>query len=116
MSFANTQYVEFNGKFSARSKISSGVPQGSILEPLFFLLSINDINDVSTVLNLKCLILFAEDTSVFMSHKNLDYHHMINSEMSKLSIWFRENKLSPNLTTKQNLFCLDQAKDVQIVI
>ena len=82
----------------------------------FFLLSINDINDVSTVLNLKCLILFAEDTSVFMSHKNLDYHHMINSEMSKLSVWFRENKLSPNLTTKQNLFCLDQAKDVQIVI
>ena len=85
MLFANTQYVEFNGKFSARSKISCGVPQGSILGPLFFLLSIND-NNVSTVLNLKCLILFAEDTSVFMSHKNLDYRHMLNSEMTEQTI------------------------------
>ena len=75
--FSNrTQYVEFNGKSSTRSKISCGVPQGSILGPLFFLIYINDINNVSAVLN---LILFADDTNVFMSHKDLDYlAHTLN--------------------------------------
>ena len=48
--------------------------------------------------NLLCLMLFADDTSVFMSHKDpnclLD---MLNLEMDKLSIWFKANKLSLNL-------------------
>ena len=94
--FSNrTQYVEFNGKSSVRSKISCGVPQGSILGPLFFLIYINDINNVSAALN---LILFADDTSVFMSHKDLDYlAHTLNLELNKLSIWFKANKLSLNL-------------------
>ena len=88
--FSNrTQHVEFNGKSSARSKISCGVPQGSILGPLFFLIYINDINNVSAVLN---LILFADDTGVFMSHKDLDYlAHMLNLELNKLSIWSKAN-------------------------
>lgn len=46
------QYVEFNGHLSSRVKISCGIPRGSILGSLFFLLCINDINNVSTVLNL----------------------------------------------------------------
>ena len=94
--FSNrTQYVEFNGKSSVPSKISCGVPQGSILGPLFFLIYINDINNVSAALN---LILFADDTSVFMSHKDLDYlAHTLNLELNKLSIWFKANKLSLNL-------------------
>ena len=44
------------------------------------------------------LILFADDTSVFMSHKDLDYlAHTLNLELNKLSIWFKANKLSLNL-------------------
>ena len=53
----------------SRMEISCGVPQGSILGPLFFLLYINDINNDSNLLN---LILFADDTNVFMSHKDPD--------------------------------------------
>ena len=80
---------------SLRNKISCEVPQGSILGPLFFLLYINDINNASNLLN---LILFADDTNVFMSHKDPNYlSDMLNSEMDKLSIWFKENKLSLNL-------------------
>ena len=71
------QYVEYNGHRSLRNEISCGVPQGSILGPLFFLLYINDINNASNLLN---LILFADDTNVFMSHKDPNYLSvMLNS-------------------------------------
>ena len=88
------QYVEYNGHRSLRSEISCGVLQGSILGPLFFLLYINDINNASNLLN---LILLADDANVFMSHKDLNYlSDMLNLQMDKLSIWFKENKLSLN--------------------
>ena len=89
------QYVEYNGHHLLRNEISCGVPQGSILGPLFFLLYTNDINNASNLLN---LILFADDTNVFMSHKDLNYlSDMLNLKMDKLSIWFKANKLSLNL-------------------
>ena len=66
------------------NEISCGVPHGPILGPLFFLLYINDINNASKPLN---LVLFADNTNVFMSHKDLNYlSDMLNLEMDKLSI------------------------------
>ena len=107
--FSNTkQYVEYNGHCSLRDEISCGVPQGSILRPLFFLLYINDINNAFNLLN---LMLFADDTNVFMSHKDLNYL----SDMDKLSIWFKVNKLSLNLK-RLNLWSLNQDKSIQFVI
>ena len=56
---------------------------------------INDIKNASNLLN---LILFADDTNVFMSHKDLNHlSDMLNLEMDKLSIWFKADKLSLNL-------------------
>jgi len=88
------QFVGYNGHVSSRNNISCGVPQGSILGPLFFLLYINDINNASKILQ---LILFADDTNVFLSHKDADcLANILNTELNKLSIWFRANKLSLN--------------------
>ena len=73
------QYVEFNGISSSYKEILCGVPQGSVLGPLFFLIYINDICHLS---NLYDLVLFADDTNLFFSHNDT---HIINSEMLGLS-------------------------------
>ena len=89
------QYVEFNSTFSPCQQIRCGVPQGSILGPLLFLVYINDLCNVSTALE---FILFADDTNIFFSHKDRSTLSTIfNLEMSKLSDWCRANKLSINL-------------------
>ena len=89
------QFVQFNGVYSKKNPIYCGVPQGSILAPLLFLLYINDINKVSNIAN---LILFADDTNLFFSHNNLPFLiDQVNGELDKLTVWLSANKLSINL-------------------
>ena len=57
------QYVNFKNVLSSKSKIITGVPQGSILGPLLFLLYINDICKSSELLR---FILYADDTNIFV--------------------------------------------------
>ena len=95
------QYVEYNGSSSFYNTIKCGVPQGSILGPLLFLIYINDICNASEFLE---FILFADDTNLFLSHDDLSYlNTIINLELDKLSIWLQTNKLSVN-TNKSNYF------------
>ena len=88
------QYVEFNGICSESCQIKCGVPQGSILGPLLFLLYINDLYNVPKVVD---FILFADDTNIFFSLKDFNLlSETLNSEMCKLTQWCRANKLSIN--------------------
>ena len=89
------QFVQFNSQCSSPQTICCGVPQWSILGPLFFLLYINDLNNVSTLVELS---LFADDTNLFMSHTDPVYlAASLSSELNKLSTWFKANKHSLNL-------------------
>ena len=63
------QFVNFNGYSSSYKLVKCGVPQVSVLGPLLFLIYINDICNVSSALD---ILLFADDTSIFFSHKVLD--------------------------------------------
>ena len=99
------QFVSFNDCDSRAMPIQCGVPQGSILGPLLFLICVNDIANVSSVL---FTILFADDTNVFITGKNIpNLITVMNNELSKLSEWMNVNKVSLNVKkTKYMLFCI----------
>lgn len=93
--FNRQQYVKFNGTNSIFSKVLCGVPQGSILGPLLFILYINDLCNVSEFIK---FILFADDTNLFMSGKDIQLlSETLNRELIELNIWFKVNKLSLNV-------------------
>jgi len=89
------QFISFHSTKSIELPVSCGVPQGSTLSPLLFLLYINDVVHVSSSLK---FILFADDTSVFLSGKDINQLiNTLNSELSKLYTWLCINKLSLNI-------------------
>jgi len=83
--------------------ITYGVPQGSILDLLDFLLYVNNLpkltNFENTRINLKT-ILFADDTSVIVSNPNItDLEWNLNWVFKKMNEWFNRNSLSLNFST-----------------
>ena len=77
------QFVTLNGYKSENKVLKCGVPQGSILGPLLFILYINDLCNTSEVLR---YILFADDTSIFMSHKDpVVLESVFNNELDNIS-------------------------------
>ena len=89
------QSVVYNGYESELKVINNGVPQGSILGPLLFLLYINDLTNVSSFF---MPILFAEDTNLFYTGTDLKYIiRLVNEEISKIYGWVNANNISLNI-------------------
>ena len=106
------QFVQYNETFSSKSIIQCGVPQGSILRPLLFLLYINDLSNVSNILE---LILFADDTNIFFSHQKFSsLVNTVNCEIDKISEWFKANKLSLNLKKSNYVIFKSRQKRIDI--
>ena len=76
------------------SKISCGVPQGSILGPLLFLLYVNDMPEAVH----SDLFLYADDSGLTFQHKDVHTtEHQLNKDFAYLSEWFVDNKFSIHL-------------------
>ena len=93
--FNRKQFVFHNGESSNLQPITCGVPQGSVLGPLLFLLYINDLPKISNIFQ---FYLFADDTNIYYEAENLDKLELtINKELKKLHTWLIVNRLSLNI-------------------
>ena len=105
------QYVQFNDVSSDLAEIKTGVPQGSILGPLLFIIYMNDIHRVTDKFH---FILYADDTSMVqplctfglpIDNNMTQCSDAINAELELVSDWLALNKLSVNVKkTKMMLF------------
>ena len=89
------QFVTYNGIQSSMKVVKCGVPQGSILGPILFLLYINDL---ANICRNTLPFLFADDTNLFISGTDLtQIEEMLNLELREISLWLKVNKLSLNV-------------------
>ena len=89
------QYVSVNGSNSSCLNVTCGVPQGSVLGPLLFLIYINDLPRSSSKLT---FYLFADDTNIYYESNNLDMlQRTVKIELKKVKMWLDVNKLSLNI-------------------
>ena len=89
-----TQYCQVNGKLSEPRTIITGIPQGSILGPLLFLVYIKDLPNCFKNVDYD---MFADDTEVGTASKDVKaIFETLNDELANISVWMAVNKLSLN--------------------
>ena len=102
------QYVKINGKSSELNCLNVGIPQGSILGPLLFLIYINDLPNASNFF----VKLFADDTFLSLSCQNFkELEKKTNYEIKKIYNWLKANKLTLNIT-KSKFMIISKRKGV----
>ena len=116
MSFISNRkyFVSANGSTSDIKTVNIGVPQGSTLGPLLFLLYINDMCNSSSILN---FTQFADDTTITHSGPNLEVlTNEIERELEKVLDWLLANKLIINLTKTHTMLFTNKRVERKITI
>lgn len=108
------QYVEVEGKKSSLANIRYGVPQGSVLGPLLFLIYVNDFQN--SILYSKAYI-FADDTAVNYSNKSLKaLKKRLNIDLKLMSHWLSANKIALNVTKTEMVLFRDPRKRLDYTV
>ena len=102
------QFVEINGKKSEWQNVTSGIPQGSVLGPLLFLIYINDLPDGI----MSNIYMYADDTKLYREIKSPEDHQILQNDLTKLCVWskkwllkFHPKKCSCLSTGKKKSLC-----------
>ena len=95
-----SQVTDVDGVLSSSKGITCGVPQGSILGPLLFLIYVNDMKDA-----VRCkLLLYADDSALLVSGRDVsEIGESLSMELESVSEWLTENKLSLHLGKSESI-------------
>lgn len=102
-----SQVCDVDGVLSESKEITCGVPQGSILGPLLFLIY---VNDMSAAVNCK-LLLYADDSALMVSGKEVDdIEQTLSRELESVRDWLLDNKLSLHLGKTESILFGSKSK------
>ena len=102
------QYVSVNGHESSLASVLYGVPQGSVLGPLLFLIYINDLNQAIKFCKVHH---FADDTNLLHFNKSVaKLNKLVNQDMKILTVWLNANKISLNVEKAKLIIFKHQRK------
>ena len=91
-----TQCVQIGNSYSTYKDITMGVPQGSILGPILFIIYVNDLPKLNN--DMTCLT-YADDTAIIFKNKSSTHlQHTLNTSLEQISEWFHANFLSLNVS------------------
>jgi hypothetical protein len=99
-----TQRVRVGGQLSEEVRITSGVPQGSVLGPLLFFAYVNNWRNIESSIRL-----FAEDCIIYRETANNKYVEKLQTNLNRMGKWAVENAMIIN-PTKSKAVCLTRAR------